>query len=651
MFEYYNGTMAVHASWLYQEAGLITYDNYKKLVIRGWLNVLRRACRNTPALIEFDSMRPDIKEAVIEIAGDPRKSVTKNLLADLITPDHSAIRFYAEYRKPSGEPLAMDIQKKYATNAILFNAISTMIENKCAKSRAMGQSKTKMWQVISEAVNTLEGYTHTLPGNHRRLKAAYEKYKTGGYESIIHKGQGNDNSAKIVGEVGEWLLANYCLPNKPMVPAIMEKYNTIREEKQWPALTESAVLLWLDKPAQKRIWTLSRHGKDTWTAKFGYSMKRDRSNWFPNAYWAIDGSKLDWIHYEDTSLGMAAKLKINPLFDVYSEKIIGYSFSETESHIDHFNALKMAVSTTNARPYLLTYDNQSGHKSQRMQELYTALVSHDGGTHYPHKAYQKSNPVEQILGRLQKQVLNQLWFSDKQTIKARSLDNVPNMEFVKKNAHNLYTREQLIQWWEASVKKWNEAEHPKFKGQSRNEVYEHEAPMSAEMDLMEMLQVFWINETQAITYKREGLQMKLAGEIYQYEVYDQDNNIDTEFRRKYIGEKFIVRYDPDLMNQGVQLWLNTPTGKTFIATAQPKRAHESIPVLMKEGANEIRIRDFLTTENEYARDLAELQRIQSNTGITPEKLIEEQELMIKMGGDIPKDDRSEVEAASIFHRI
>jgi len=651
MYEYYNNTIAVHARWLYEDGGIISESNYKQLVRRGLLNQLRRACRSTPALIEFESMRQDIKEAVIQIAGDPNKKITRNVLEDLITPDNKAIEFYAAFRKPNGEPLPFETQKKYATNAMILNAVHVMIADKQSKSRALGQSKTRMWQNISKAVNNISKFDHSVPGNHRRVKSLFDKYQAAGYDSLIHKGQGNDNSAKIVGEIADWWIAHYSMPTKPMIPAIMMKYESIREENEWPELTESGVILWLNRPANKRLWMISRHGKNEYNKSFGYRVSRDRSQWFPNAYWAIDGTKLDWIHYYDNDLKMAAKLKIDIVIDVFSEKIIGWSYSETESHVDHFKALKSACAETKSRPYLITYDGQSGHTSSRMQEIYTNLVAKDGGTHYKHKAYRSSNPIEQVFARFQQQVLNQLWFSDKQSIKSRSANSQPNMDFVKEHKHLLKSKEELLKAFEYCVKLWNENAHPKFKDQDRNQVNSQESKMKEELEIHEMVNIFWLKETNPIKYRPTGLQMKLAGERYEFEVYDNDGKIDLEFRRNYVGEKFQVRYDPELMHEGVQLWKSTPNGKTFVAVAQPKRKHESIPALMEEGDKETWFEDFQISEQEYARDLAEIERIQKHTGITPEKLIEEQELAIKMGGDLPKEQRSQVESDSFLNRI
>lgn len=349
---------------------------------------------------------------------------------------------------------------------------------------------------------------------------------------------------------------------------------------------------------------------------------------------------------------MAAKLKINIVIDVYSEKIIGWSLSETENHIDHFIAIKQALNTAQTRPYLLNYDNQSGHKSARMQELYTNLVATDGGTHYPVKAYEKSNPAEQVFKRLQEQVINQQWFSDKQSIKAKSTNSHANMDFIRENKHRLYTKEELVKAWELCVQQWNNSYHPKFKDQTRNEVYRHPMAMSEPIGLLDIIHLFWINETKGSTYNREGITIQIGKRNYTYEVYDHNNRIDLEFRRKYVGAKFVVRYDPEQMDQYVQLIKVAADGQhTHVAYAQPKRGHESIPALLKDGQKAQWDEDFKVRELEYERDMAAYKALVARTGISRESLMDEQDLMIKMGGNLPKDLRNEVEANISVSRL
>ncbi|HLT54406.1 MAG TPA: hypothetical protein VKZ97_10955, partial [Flavobacteriaceae bacterium] len=494
--------------------------------------------------------------------------------------------------------------------------------------------------------------------NTRSLKRAFQQYQENGYASIVRGKFLNNNSSKINGDLADFLLAQYCLPIKYTVPELMDVFYSVQNANGWPSITERSVNAWLNKPEQKRIWFLARHGREEYMKLFGHTLTRDKQEWFPNAYWAIDGTKLDLVHYANNSQKMAAELKVNLLFDVYSEKIIGWDLALSENHASHFRTVKMAVNNSGCRPYLFTYDKQSGHTSSRMQDLYNRLVAKGkkdenikGGAHYTHATKRKSSPAEQIISRFQSQVISKMWFSDKQSIKVRKLDNKPNTDFIVEYKEGLPTREELFGVVAALVNRWN---LKKQKGwtTSRNERYLEQAPQREDIDVFDMVSMFWIDETKPKKHYGSGIPLTVEGQDYEYEVYDADGNVDLDFRRKFVGEKLIVRYDPEYLNEMVSLYEITTTGeKRFVAYATPKRKHEVVPALMKEGAKEIMQKDMEVREMEYQRDLEAYERLIAKTGITREKLIEEQELMIKMQGNMPKQEQMQTDADSFYSRF
>lgn len=656
MYEYHNNILSIPARLLYEDLGLMTYEAYKKLCVRKKLIRTKEGRgRGNEAFVAFKSLPDDIKKICIQKMGDPKKVVVRNQLLDYLIPDHAAINFFAQHRKPDGKPLTPTQQREKVTNCIILNAIQTVFENKRKKVKMFGKMKTKIWKNISEAVNGIpvfdekadysEGWLFSLPGNENRLKKKYYEYLEDGYKTFIHKGEGTENSLKIKGEIADFILATYQLANKPTIPDVHKAYELERHRNNWSSLTEQAINRWLNETEQKRIWIVARDGKDAWRRNFGNSIERNKENWFPNIYWAIDGSKLDLVYYDpESSNKMGAKQKINVCFDIYSEKIIGYSLSETENHIDHIKAVNMALQEAQVRPYLFTYDNQSGHKMNRMQDLYNNIVAKKGGTHYPHKVGQKSNPIEQFFNRLQQDVISKLWHSDKQSIKARALRNQMNEEFIKEQKENLPTKAEIPKIWELCVKTWNEKPHPLFKTKSRNEVYKEVMPMQEPISLLDIVSTVWIAETKKqTTYRREGITLRIGDNRHRYEVYTDKGEIDTEFRRVNIGKKFIIRYNPEYLNDYVQLYEQIDKELLFITCAEPKRTHESIPVLMKEDAKKQWWKDFQTQEEEYQRDRKASQEIANRAGITRRTLIEDQELTLKMGGQMTKKQRNLVE--------
>lgn len=647
-------SICVHATLLINE-GVISKAYYDQLVYQKKINRVQLGGNGRPALIEYTSIPYKYRQKIEAIVGfDPTQINKQSTFENEIQPDPQAVEFFTTYKLPTGAYLPEATQLEYITNAEVIQAVHRVATIRAQKLRKLGNTTRNVWTTVSNSVNSLNKnkYPHTLPANERRLKDRVNRFLEEGYMSLVHKNFCNSNAEKITGAAADWILAYYSLPTKPSIPMLMESYREVRAKKGFPQITDNAVFKWLNEPEQRRLWVEARHGTDSWKNKFGYSIKRDRSQWFPNAWWAIDGTKLDWIHYEDNVTKMAAKIKIDPVIDVFSEKIIGWSISETENHVDHFRAVKMAIENAGSRPYLFTYDNQSGHKSSKMQELYTAIVAREGGTHYPHKAYNKSNPIEQLFNRFQQQVISAFWFSDKQSITVRREDNRPNMEFVTANKHRLPNRNEIIEAWKISVEKWNSMPHPHLSDKSRNEVYAMPQPISEPIEVADVMEIFWLNETKPKTYHRYGMPLVVGNEKYEYEVFDANGNIDIEFRRKYVGKKLIVKYSPDDLDLYIGLYEPLSNGdKRFVAYAQPRRSHESIPVLMEEGDKEAWYRDYQVTMQELDRDRKELEAIRKRSGITPESIIDQQELLIKMGGRLPKEDRSDIESESIFHRL
>ena len=648
MYEYQNNMLSIPAKLLYEDWGLMAYNTYNSYCTRGKLIRTKegRGAGNT-AYISFYDLPFDIKKVCIEKLGDPSKIVVRNILENYMVPDPDAARFYSEHRKPNGKPLSDEDKAEKTTNAIVLNAIQ-MVFNDPKRSFKRGLSSQEKWTEVSKSVNALSTtkWQCSLPGNWRRLKAKYEDYLRNGYEVFLHKGEGQKNAIKIKGEIADFLLAQYCLPIKRSIPEVMEFYDKEAIKREWPTLTEQAVHNFLNQPENERIWTLARHGIQAYNKKYKHTITRDKSNWFPNAFWVIDGTKLDWIHlWDEASNKLGAKLKIDLCFDVYSEKIIGYDLSFTESYLEHFKTIKMAVNEAQCRPYYINYDNQGGHKTERMQTVYNSLVAKNKGFHHANKAREHSNPAEQLIGRFQKQVITKFWFSDGQNITVKRDDSKMNVDFIAENKDFIKTVDELKKAWEAAVYIWNNKKHPHFNA-TRNEVYNHEMQMKEPLTLWEIMDKMWLEESKRlVTYKSSGLKINIAGQDYEFEVLDADGKIDTNFRYENVGRKFKVRYDPEFLDGYVQLYQkDEKDGYVWVANAQPKQKVQNIPALMKEGDKEKALAAMEVRKVELERTKKELKALEDRTGINRQALIEDTDLIIKMGGNATKVERLMAEA-------
>ena len=94
--QYHNNILTVEAGWMIEQ-GVMSATNYRNLSNRGDIQVVRRACRNTPALVAYDSMPDRYKQAITEKVGNVRQAARQNVLEGLIEHSAEASRFFEEY--------------------------------------------------------------------------------------------------------------------------------------------------------------------------------------------------------------------------------------------------------------------------------------------------------------------------------------------------------------------------------------------------------------------------------------------------------------------------------------------------------------------------------------------------------------------------
>lgn len=644
MFEYYNNTLCVKGNWLAQ-AGVISLNNLKFLTQKGKIKRARMGKGLGNCALYIYASLPERFKNIIEhdLGINPYEQKSTINFSEYLQSSEIALAYFSNYELEDGRYLSeanSDVVEEYTANVVIFNAIEKVIGKVISANPKI--NKADLWKRITDSVHSISDdlrirYPFDLPENSQALRAKYEacvlnrtskRYPRPGMEGLIHSNYCHTNSLKITDEVGEWLIAYYSLPIKCSIPELLIAYEKKRPITGFPKLSESGVLNFLMKPENERIWLMARDGKEAWLNRFGHTIKKDKETLFPNAHWAIDGTKLDTIHVKDSKNKMGADMNIDCVIDVYSEKILGWSFSESETHVDHFKALKMAVNTACAKPYLFTYDAQSGHKTKKMQELYSRVVS-GGGTHYHHKVGRKSNPIEQIFDRFQMQVINKRWFSDKQSIKSKRSRSQVNVDFIKEFKGALPTKEDLYKHFIIMVDEWNSMKHPRFE-KSRNDVFKMKSEHERELDAFEQISMFWLNETTPKIYRKEGMKFTNLGVDYEFEVYDEKGEIDIEFRRKRVNTKLIVSYDPEYLNEYIKLYeLNEKGQKIFVAYAQKKRAHSQSPIIRKAQQDEKMRADMNIRDIEMMRDWEQYQKIAERTGITRESLIDEQNSMIE----------------------
>ncbi|GHT16596.1 hypothetical protein AGMMS4956_19330 [Bacteroidia bacterium] len=230
MFEYHNNNFCVQSSALV-EMGFITYNNYNVMVQRGKLNVVRRGCRATPALVNYDSLSDKWKQQIEStLKCNPRTMIQQNEIMNLIVPDDAAMEYFTHYQLPSGDLLIGRKKERvfeYYANAQVLNAMRILLQDKRSMRKVRGIYKNvNEWQWLAQTVNAIDRnkMNHTLPANERRLRDCFNRYQKEGYSSLIHRNYGNQHTRKVT-ELVERLLLGICVMDiKPYAEWVCDYY-------------------------------------------------------------------------------------------------------------------------------------------------------------------------------------------------------------------------------------------------------------------------------------------------------------------------------------------------------------------------------------------------------------------------------------------
>ena len=571
MFEMYqNNILCIPASWMLENE-IFSVSNYKQLCSRKHLTKITRGGNGNKALIQFDTMPVKIKEAVIEITGDPYAKVSSITFTDYIENDQKAIDFFHNYTLDNGDALPEKNQLEYCCNAAILNALDYIDKNKMAQRKAMAASKSKseLWIQLAEVVSALPKHTypHSLPTNHRKLRDKLKQYLNDGYSILVHRGFGNKNTEKINDDAKSFVFARWCDRVKRVANygQLLREYNAEAKEQGWKEIkSEQALINYLNDPKIEMLWYGYRFGELKAKEKYSFHHTTALPS-MRDSLWYSDGTKLNFYYADEN--GKMATCQVYEVMDAYSEVFLGYHISRTEDYEAQFQAYKMALKVSSHRPYQISFDNQGGHK--RLENgNFLNKISHLAIKTQPYNG--KSKTIESAFGRFQTQFLAQEWNFTGQNITAKKVSSHANMEFILNNQHKLPTLDQAKAVYLKRRQEWNSAPHPKT-GVPRIDMYfdsfNEKAP---EVSPFQMVDFFWIERAKPVTCTASGISFKEKNIQYDYVVYEQDTrNVDLLWLRRNVDKKFIVKFDPDDMTL-IYLYEQTPLGLRCVGAAETK---------------------------------------------------------------------------------
>lgn len=152
--EYYNNILCVEAGTLIST--IMPEGTYKSLSTRNQIRVLRRGCKGTPALVDYNSIPERFKKLIIDILGsDPQKITPQNHFISYIHTDPEALQYFSHYLLQDGRNLKPETQLEYYNNAIVLNAMRDILNSRKAMRKALGGKTTGLWGSMATVVNEL----------------------------------------------------------------------------------------------------------------------------------------------------------------------------------------------------------------------------------------------------------------------------------------------------------------------------------------------------------------------------------------------------------------------------------------------------------------------------------------------------------------
>jgi len=539
---------------------IISKDSYDWNVRVGKIERTTRGGNGRVVEVVFESLPDKYKRLVQEQYGDPYEFAANSAIKRYLNTDLTAVQFYNKYRLESGTGLPEEAQQAYVKAAEWLNMINHLTGKGSGDLRKLNLTREQFWATVCRLIET---ESIELPASYSRLTRKLNEYVPNNYDALISKKYGNRNSEKINEEASQWLIAQYALPIKQSTAKLWVMYNKLADKKGWKQLqSEQAIIEFLNRKEIEPLWYGSRHGELLANERYGYQLKTIMPS-FRDALWYSDGTGLNFAIFENGKI--LRNQNFYGIMDAYSEVILGHDVSQTEDHVNQFKAAKMAIRFAQAKPYEWHYDNQGGHKKRESQAFFNKAAK----VHFPTQPYNgKSKTIENAFGRFQTQVLRQDWFYTGQNITTKKLDSKANQEFILKNKASLPSLSQAKQILAERIAEWNNMPHPKT-GIPRIEMYLSSVnPHHQPVDHLDMVNLFWHTTDKPRIYYTHGITLESNKVKHQYEVL-KNGMPDLEFRSKYIGERFVLKYDPEDLSM-VYLYLGIGDDLRFVAVAEPR---------------------------------------------------------------------------------
>lgn len=552
-------------------SGFIPEGTFQTMKKRKQIVVLQRSTPGASAIVDFETMREDLKRKYIDLNGDPRVTLSaqsrKGVLEEAIVFSNDAFEFYStEYRYDGGRKLPDARIDEYTVNVRVLEAILHLRDEHRKNSIGTNGPRVNFWKNTSVLCNELKTlrdphghllFPHTLPENSASLKRKCLEYEAArrislkeGYRSIVHKNFGNKSAAVVKDAEMEAVLHKLIsLHNNLNSVQIMEEYNKIAGMLCKPTISSPVTV----DNYKKKMELTTMQGRKGRKAVANTRRKQIHREAPGQAltYWTLDGWDVELLYQKK----VARTKKVNGeekrymvttytnrktivvVLDACCKYPVGYAIGDHESPALIREALRNAVRHTRElfgsryKPLQLQSDNyQKGVMTpfyQAMTRYYTPAALGNA----------KSKIIEPYFKYLNvKHCQKQGNWSGFGIVANR--DNQPNMEIINENRHLIPDEETLIGQIDAMMMRERTEKLQEYMSAWERTEENRKLPFCDEEYLLLM------GETTGRTNRigGDGLRLEIHGERISYDSFDIS-------LREHYNEDWIVRYDPEDMER------------------------------------------------------------------------------------------------------
>lgn len=551
------------------EQGFLAYGTFCTLKNRGQLLVIRRSTPGSSALVDFETMRPDIKNKYVQLYGDPRAEIAvktqKSALEEAIVYSNAAYEFFSvKYQYDNGKKLPPEKIDEYTLHVRIMDALLMLRDSRKMASVGGGGTRINIWERLCKMSNDLLSlkdpngrslFPHKLPQNWKSLKRKCEKYEEArgiseeeGFHSVIHKSYGNKFASLVKDEESEAIMHKLIsLHNNLNSVQIMEEYNKIAEVLDKP-LISSPVTVDNYKKKMELTTMQGRKGKKAIANTRKMQIHREAPTQ-ALTYWTLDGWTAELLYQKKVPAGKGAdgqrymkttytnRKTIVYVMDACCKYPVGYAIGDNESPELIREALRNAVRHTKElfgkryKPLQLQSDNYA---KKTLTPFYQAMTKY-----YTPAAVgnAKAKIIEPHFHYLNVQYCQKQANWSGFGITSRT-ENQPNVEALNEHRKLVPDETTCIGQIEAIVAQERAKHLAEFIAAWECTEESRKLPFCDEEYLLLM------GETTGRTnhINGDGLRLEMHGERINYDTFDMS-------LRDHYNEDWIVRYDPDDMGQ------------------------------------------------------------------------------------------------------